>query len=310
MVSHIQDEQGNTLSQPYNFAFKTGKAHTSTTDKSAKVVAKPVKDSVSITTTTTIEQKDSQNILINTQDSKVENDLKANIDKPLFKGEQFLGIVKAVTQENGKIAVKTEDAQKIEEVYDEFNLSIANKDVADQPLGRSLQTGSIGRYDHLNAKPLTYSIKTVKSISRSNQPIKELVMQIDIPKGYKVPLSRAIKADYADTHKNEIDKIINVDLSYDITDSITFDTEGTYIRVRVNLESLVFYYKKLLVKNDYGRRSRVVFSVNAISSLESNLEAKLDVDLSKEFEKEYLIKLLKDKYLPIPVGYAHGKNIS
>ncbi|MBU0673275.1 MAG: hypothetical protein KJ950_01375 [Proteobacteria bacterium] len=135
------------------------------------------------------------------------DEAQAYINKPMFVGDSFKGVVQAVTGQNGNITYQLASALTVDDVFDNFDIEMGADEVVEN-VSRAVSRFT-GKYDSINPEPLKFSIITVDvaaqgsttaslSGSRTDQ-VKELVLRVNFPKGYTIPLqSRGLNCDFSE----------------------------------------------------------------------------------------------------------------
>lgn len=215
----------------------------------------------------------------------------SSIGQPLFVGGVFKGMIGAVNASGGNTVVTLEDAQRLDDVYDKFDLLFRNDEIK-ASVQRALDTGKIkGRYDALNTKPLQISILEKPITNARGLTDDELVLRIDIPSGYTVPIeARSIDCSIWNmecelTTKGELDK--KIPLTAETSGSgITFSTKGSYIEIGLGM-----YLRAHYDHNRFGL-DQLDFDLAQSAYFKANITASISGELKKEWSTT--LKLLDD----------------
>ena len=237
-----------------------------------------------------------------------------DVGKPLFVDNTFKGMIAAVAENNGSSTVTLEPAKKVEDVYQHFEIETKNdsiKAAVKRSLQRAIARHQIaGVYDDINVKPLKISIVERPQIRKAGaangaqDDVSDLVLRIDIPKGYRIPVrasdfscslsdaSCKFTSDFTTHRKTDLG------FQYD-RDYITFDTAGSYIEVGIG-EHIYAYYDHNTLSDDVFKVKGAVsayYKVSASIKVSANLVDKLNIEGMK-WEKD--IQLLRDFKVFIP----------
>jgi hypothetical protein len=237
--------------------------------------------------------------------TQAEVDAKKN--EPLFINGEFAGLIDKY--ENGAIVVK--NAEKISDVYQSFDISASNDEVA-QGISRSLKSG-LGAYDHLNDKPLKFSFSQKDIISKQRGISREPVLTVEFPEGYTVPLrpvaSRQVTID-AECSLSEAmcDASFNYDkrLGQDFDESasfgsVTFSTVGSKIEIGLGALIRAKYDYNTISENEYH------FEFKPTAYYEINLEA--SITGSAITAQEYTFDIVQNG-LDIPIKLPKGAELN
>ncbi len=217
---------------------------------------------------------------------------------PLFIDGEFKGLVDSIDENN---VVTLKDAESITDVYKSFDLSYEADEVA-QALTRSVAQASsqkkIGKYDYMNSDSLSayvYRKKDPLQRGLNNNP-ENLIMHIDIPQGYEIPLEAksnpdlrlfSVEKEVSITDSNHID----YPLIEDKNSVIKFTSKGSYIEYSVGATIRAKYQVNATTANEYA------FSFSFGSELASNLQFEITGD--GELKKDYLFELTKVLSIPL-----------
>ncbi len=219
--------------------------------------------------------------------------------KALFIDGVFKGIIDSVQNNGNNYTLTLKDASTISDVYNSFNLLFSNDEVV-QSITRAIKRGKLkGKYDYLNREPLKFSVnkKRISGNSRSKST-DDIVLRIDIPKGYRVPIdSRSLECSISNLEcRLTVDAKASKRLSLDEKlekSGITFSTEGSYIEIGLGAY-LRAHYDHNVIGDD-------IFDFDAAQSayFEANIEVSITGELSKQWNTT--IKLMN----PFDVEIVH-----
>jgi len=204
-----------------------------------------------------------------------------HIGQPLFIGGIFQGMIHSVSTNGNTLVVGVEDAQKLSDVYNSFNVSFRN-DAIKQAVKRALSQKQIGRYDYLNTNPLHVSVLEKPVTNKRGITSDEIVLRIDIPEGYYVPIQPHKRscdfwnAECSVTVQGEVSK--NLDLGNSYTQyGITFSTSGSYIEIGLGTYLRAHY--------DYNAVGSDVLDFDLAQSayFQSNMTVSVSGELSKDW---------------------------
>jgi len=211
---------------------------------------------------------------------RADADINASaVGKPLFVGGVFRGIVTGVKAEGNVLVVRLEDADRLEDVYSSFDVEFRN-DAVRRAVQRSIDGGGIrGRYDSLNAKPLQISVVEKPVTNARGLTNDEIVLRIDIPKGYHIPVEpRAVECSFTDLECSlTVDAAMSkkIDLKYEHTVyGITFSTEGSYIEIGLGAYLRAHYDHNLASRDvlDFDLAQSAYFRSNMTVSVSGELK--------------------------------------
>jgi len=231
-----------------------------------------------------------------------------DIGKPFFVDGTFKGIIETVNPNGSKRDVVYKNAQYVTEVYDTFDLEFRNsavKKAAKRSLNSAISSGELkGIYDDINTKPLKFSLKEAPlSQTRSTKSIDDLILRIDIPEGYRIPIQpRGISCTFSDascdfTTEFNTSRRPSLSTKYE-QDYITFDTTGSFMEIGVGAYLKAHY--------DYNVASDNIFQFTAVQSayLKSNLSVKVSGNIAylsaSQLKWEKDLKLIGDFKVFIP----------
>ena len=221
----------------------------------------------------------------------------SQIGSALFVSGVFKGMILDTIASNSNVLAKLEDANELSDVYESFDIIFQNDAIA-QSIKRSLAVKDIkGRFDDINKDPLKISLlNKVNSLNKSSSNTSSLtndnlVLRIDIPKGYTIPIeTRSISCTFSTldcTLTTQGESIQNLDLGKSYGENgLTFSTEGSYIEIGIGTYLRAHY--------DYNYIGADTFDFDLAQS--AYFESNLSVTLSGELEKswEVPLKLLYD----------------
>ena len=162
----------------------------------------------------------------------------SDVGKALFVDNVFKGMIVSVTKTASSITVHLTEADDISKVFNKLDLEVRNSGLL-QAVQRSLaKSPSIGKYDYLNSEPLRATAYKKTTYARSGAAQDEIVLRIDIPKGYTVPSStRSLNCSFWDascdfTVSGQKSGQIGMGISVP-EGSLTFDSTGSYIEIGI-----------------------------------------------------------------------------
>ncbi len=228
----------------------------------------------------------------------------SKIGLPLFVDDTFKGMISDARIAGSTLVVRTQDATKISDVYKNFDVTFQNDSIVES-VQRSLSSQNIkGRYDYLNKNPLRISVLK-KSITNSrNLTNDEIVLRIDIPKGYTTPIDmRSVSCSFFNldcslTTEGNTSKNLDLGKSYG-DNGLMFSTEGSYIEIGIGTYLRAHY--------DYNYIGVDTFDFDLAQSayFESNLKVTLSGELSKSWEAP--LKLIDD--FEVEIVHPHSLEI-
>lgn len=228
-----------------------------------------------------------------------------NIGKPLFVDGEFVGIIDSITPQNGSTIVTTRHARSIEEVYQSISFKLRTTDIA-----RALQRGInqhlfVGTYDYMNKEPLRISLKKGSPLRNGSD---DVILRIDFPKGYTIPLNvHKMECDFAtkrcsipDTRDFNYHLDVPIQYAYPDEDSpkIEISTEGSYIELGLG-NSMEFEYNKWIIpfRLHFDDTMSAYFKSNIKFQIKGNAQNLFESGL--KFEKE--LEILKPFKVEIPL---------
>ncbi len=276
---------------------KSASSTIETTSGDIDISTTPIPGSKQISSTDIItQQKDSNTIEVDSLSVTVSD---ADKDKPLFVDGEFKGIIESIQNNGSSYTITLKDANKISEVYSNFDLLFSNDEVL-QSINRAIHRGRLkGKYDYLNKHPLKFRVFKKRILNRARNITKEdIVLRIDIPKGYKIPIdSRSLNCSISNLEcRLTVDAKASERLSIEEKlekHGITFSTEGSYIEIGLGAY-LRAHYDHNVVGDD-------IFDFDAAQSayFEANVAVTITGELSKEWSST--IKLMN----PFDVEIVH-----
>lgn len=228
----------------------------------------------------------------------------STIGLPLFVDDTFKGMIVDRRIDGSNLIVTTQDATKISDVYKNFDVMFQNDSIIES-IQRSLSSQNIkGRYDYLNTKPLKISIVKKNITNSRNLANEEIVLRIDVPKGYVTPVdTRSVSCSFTDldcslTTQGDTSKNLDLGKSYG-ENGLTFSTEGSYIEIGIGTYLRAHY--------DYNYIGVDTFDFDLAQSayFESNLKVAISGTLSKSWEAP--IKLIDD--FEVEIVHPHSLEI-
>ncbi|MDP8287424.1 MAG: dockerin type I repeat-containing protein, partial [Candidatus Electryonea clarkiae] len=223
------------------------------------------------------------------------------INQPLFVDGVFKGMVSKIEKSGFNLFISLKDAEFVTDVYDAFNVEFRNEQIK-QSIQRAISNKKLGRYDHLNKKPLKITL-IEKSITNSRGLSNdELVLRIDIPQGYTMPLQpRSLdcsfwNAECSFTLQTEYSKKVDIGKEYS-KNGITFSTEGSYIEIGIGSYIKAHYDHNTFSSDVYD------FEVAQSAYFDANLKAELKGELSEDWSAT--LDLLLDFDVEIVHPYSH-----
>jgi len=209
-----------------------------------------------------------------------------NIGQLLFVDGVFKGVITDIDKDNGDFILSLENAEQFTDVYDSFDITFRNdafRKSAVQAMSRAIKQQKIGRYDHLNTEPLSISVIEKPVLTKSNnQTSDEVVLRIDIPEGYYVPIQpRELECSFTDadctlTVTTETTKKIVLEKEYKQA-GLTFSTKGSYVEIGLG-SYLKARYDKNLLSQDFFE-----FELAQSAHFESNMVASVSGELSRNW---------------------------
>lgn len=222
-------------------------------------------------------------------------------DKLLYIDNVFQGVINSITDTGSGIKVGLSSVDNIDEVYSQFDIEMRNDSLLSS-VQRSIKQQKIhGRYDANNSSPLRFSVKK-KSVKNSRGFTNdEIVLRVDIPKGYHVPIKpRSVSCDFSDLECSmtlsgkAIDKL---DLGKKYEESgLTFSTEGSYLEIGLGTYIRAHYDKNVFSKDAYD------FMVAQSGYFKSNMKVNIAGELSSDWSTE--LKLMNDFDIEIVHPYS------
>ena len=217
----------------------------------------------------------------------ISDDNTAN--KPLFHGNQFLGIIQDTSTQDGETTLFVKRATQIQDAYVQVEASFEKEEILTS-LARSLGATSVGTYDSYNDKPLQMQVVKSHSIDRSAND-GELVLRVQVPQGYRIPIDRSIDYDVTSTNRQEID--LGVDNS--TNDYLVVDSDDSYIEFSIDMQTSL----------DFTTGTKeLIFTMKDEGYFISNLEVSLKGEFTQNFS--HSLNLFK----PIEVVLQNSKTPS
>lgn len=195
---------------------------------------------------------------------------RASVGQPLFLDGEFKGMVTSISSQGGQTTYSLGDAEYVTDVYDNFDIELSADEITAR-LARAVKTFK-GKYDDINEKPLSFSLVTVDvPESRSGgDDVKELVLRVNFPKGYKIPIQpRNIDCDFLDASCDasfEVEENKEIPLNSEYTKGgITVSTNGSYVDFGIGAYMRAKYDANLIDDDEYA------FEVRTSAYFESNI---------------------------------------
>ena len=223
---------------------------------------------------------------------KSESEVKTQIGKPLFVNGDFKGMISGVEASGTSSVVKLTEAKDIFDVYKQIDVNISTDEFADK-ITRSINNQQIGKYDYLNDKPLIAKVINNKSKTRGKTIGEDdLILRIDIPKGYKIPIDSNISKN---TRAIGIEGNIENSETFKLNatkkfDYVTITTDGSYVEFGLSTTLSAFLW------DDDGHKS-INLSMTNNAHFVSNLQFTATTEITRDWEKE--IDIFKSISLPI-----------
>ena len=215
----------------------------------------------------------------------------SRIGQPLFVDGVFKGMIGAVKTSGSNTVVTLEDAQRLGDVYDKLDLLFRNDEIK-ASVQRTLDSGKIkGRYDAANAEPLRISVLEKPVTNARGLTDDELILRIDIPEGYTVPIEpRGIDCSFLNA-ECELTTEGNLSNKIPLTakssgSGITFSTKGSYIEIGLGM------YLRAHYDHNYIGLDQLDFDLAQSAYFKANITASVSGELKKEWETT--LKLLDD----------------
>jgi antitoxin component YwqK of YwqJK toxin-antitoxin module len=223
------------------------------------------------------------------------------MNQPLFVDGVFKGMVSNIEKSGLNLVMSLQDAEFVTDVYDAFDVEFRNEQIK-QSIQRAISHKKLGRYDHLNKEPLGVSI-IEKSITNSRGlDNDELVLRIDIPQGYRVPLqSRSLDCSFWNAECNftlqtAYNNKVDIEKEYG-EDGLTFSTKGSYIEIGIGSYIKAHYDHNTFSSDVYD------FEVAQSAYFDANLKAEVKGELKKDWST--VLDLLVDFDVEILHPYSH-----
>ena len=244
-----------------------------TTSKRAQFKTKPAESAVVVDANNRKSGSFESGRFVLTEDAGIS---AGDIGKALFIDGDFEGMITEVTRNGSEIEVDVSKADSLEQMYSSFDLEVQN-DALLKAVQRSLQTHSIGKYDAINKEPLKVTAYK-KSVKSRGVEQEEIVLRVDIPKGYIVPVKpRALDCSFWDascdfTASGKVKGKLGLDVVWP-EGQMTFDSSGSYIEIGLGSYLKVHY--------DHNTFSDDVFQVTGAQSayFKANVSVKFSGNL-------------------------------
>ncbi len=238
------------------------------------------------------------------------------INKPLFVGENFIGMIESIDERGAYCIATLKDPQKLEDVIKELSFKVKSRETNFQ---RTLRSGILkSKYDAYNKDPLRYTIYYKGGVTRDGG-VSRPVMRIEIPKGYKIPLSLKDIECHFDVSRCELtrrnislsgEKEAKVPLDFFISFPderqvyLEFSTQGSFIDI-----GLAFF-----TQGDLGWSGLRYIEYTQDMYFDAHLEFSIKGDLTKialgddlHFEKDISLGEFR---IPIPLDQAGGGKLA
>ncbi len=238
---------------------------------------------------------------------------QADAGKPLFVDNVFRGMIVTVRDEGNEKKVTVKNAAYVTDVYRRFELEFRNdgvKAAVKRSVQRALKSGELkGVYDDVNARPLKISLveRAGGPHVRGAETLDDLVLRIDIPEGYRIPVSpRSVDCSFSDascSFVSELKRKAHRDIGKEYGESyVRIDTTGSFIEIGLGTYLNAYY--------DYNVASNSVFRFLLVQSAYFKSEVSLKVVGDSSFLAENPLKwdrelkLLTDfkVFIPNPVS--------
>ena len=225
---------------------------------------------------------------------------QSNVDQPLFIDGVFKGIITGIQDAaTDDITIGLRNAENISEVYDSFDVTFRNDEFRNntvRAISSAVAKGGLGRYDHLNDTPLGVSIidKRVPNGSRSVTS-NEVVLRIDIPEGYHVPIQPRgltcsfLEADCTMTMQSDAKNRVKMEAEHKRS-GVTFSTKGSYIEIGLGSYIKAHYDRNPLSADlfEFELAQSAYFESNIVVSVSGEVSSSwsTQLDLLYDFEVE------------------------
>ena len=217
----------------------------------------------------------------------------SDIGKALFIGNEFQGMISNVTTTGSNLKIKLENAKNPTDVYSSMEIEFQNDEIKSAIQRAIRNKTSFGKYDSINKEPLKVTLIDNTSRTRAIDSNDNMILRIDIPKGYRVPSKlRAVNCDYweADcTFDIAGSADTNYSMSYQTDDDIIFDSDGSYIEIGLSSYLKLRYNYNTISDNEIyveGRQS-AYFNANIIAKFSAQTLDILDVADKVKYEREF-----------------------
>ena len=214
----------------------------------------------------------------------------SDIEKPLYIDEIFKGIISDVAVENTNLRVYVKNAENVDDIYSEFTIEMRN-DAIRQSVQRSINRHQLkGVYDNINAKSIRFSVIEKSIMKKNGLSEDEIVLRMDIPKGYHAPIRKSVDCSISDadctfTTSGIAKEKIDLGNSYENA-GITFSTEDSYIEMGLGAYFSLHYDKNLFSEDIFD------FTVANSGYFKSNMQVSISGKLERSWSTQ--LKLIKD----------------
>lgn len=225
----------------------------------------------------------------------------SDISKPLFIDSIFIGIISDVLLENSTLRVLVENAENVDDIYSEFTIDMQNNSIK-QSVQRSISRHQLkGTYDDLNLNPIRFSLVEKPVTNQRGLVEDEIVLRMDIPKGYYVPIEQRgvnctfSEADCSFTLDEDVEQKIDLGKKYE-NGGITFSTENSYIEMGLGAYMRLHYDKNTFSTDVFD------FTVANSGYFKSNMQVSISGELSSDWSTD--LKLIRDFDIEIVHPYS------
>lgn len=245
---------------------------------------------------------------VNFKTTPTQEEISALQNKPLMNGDEFLGIVDEVKDNNGSYTIITRKADEFTDVYDGLDLNITinpsqstiNRAIlrafsvktVNNKSAKSTSDGSIVTSEGLVFKVISKNTNNTntKSLNSSNTK-KESVLRIEFPKDYNLKIPN-LKSTTEDGKVNLSDDEYTATYG---SGTIKFNTKGSYIEV--GLETSLIYN----VKDPSLQKLTNAIGLTTNAYYDANLEAVVEASMSASSDDKIINLLLNAISIHIPI---------
>ena len=233
------------------------------------------------------------------------------IDKPMFIDGEYKGVIEKIDfAPSGDLAVTLKNARYITDVYKKFNIDLS-VDQLESTLQRSIPKRLKGKYDSVNTNPLQFSIHQKQTTNTRGISKPELVLRIDIPEGYKIPLNTRDANVSIDCEFLEGACAFEANANYDEDQSLA--TVKDFSGIRFNSAGSFIEYgigSRLFVSYDYEIFNDSIFKTGFEASGYYNTELKMNIEGKLGINDGFVFQLMQPTDITVASAYGVALQVS